>query len=174
MKVSGISASSVCRLLVLNASRIALLPPVTPRFRMPRKRRNCIRDQVPIHYPEVRPVCKLAALLLTLSVFAPPLMACLQPDAALTTEERECCRKMAGDCGKMPNSHSCCKTTAPDRDPYVRNSRLQISVLAQATLAVLPVSETIGLPDLASQFVTSSDAHAPPESPPGKTSILRI
>ena len=128
----------------------------------------------PIHYPEVRLVCKLAALLLALSVFASPLMACLQPDATLTTEERECCRKMAGECGKMPASHSCCKTTVRDTDPYLSNSRVQISAPAHAAQAVPPVSEIIGLPGLVSQFVTSSDAHAPPESPPVKTSILRI
>ncbi len=122
----------------------------------------------------MKTVCKLAALLLALSVFASPLMACLQPNATLTTEERECCRKMAGECGKMPSSHSCCKTTVREIDPYLSNSRVQISVPAQATLAILPVNEIIGLPDLISQFLTSSDAHAPPESPPVQTSILRI
>lgn len=122
----------------------------------------------------MKSVCKFAGLLLALSVFALPLMACLLPDASLTTEERECCRKMAGECGKMPSSHSCCKTTVRDADPYLINSRLQISAPAQATQAVLPVGEITGLPDLISQFVISSDAHAPPESPPVKTSILRI
>jgi len=122
----------------------------------------------------VRLVCKLAALVLVLSVFASPLMACLLPDATLTAEERECCRKMAGECGKMPSSHSCCKTTVRDADPYLSNSRLQISAPAQATVAVLPLDQITGLPDLISQFVISSDAHAPPESPPVKTSILRI
>ena len=122
----------------------------------------------------MKTVCKLAALLLALSVFASPLMACLQADAALTTEERECCRKMARECGEMPASHSCCKTTVRDTDPYLSNSRVQISAPAQATLAILPINETIGLPDLISQFVTSSDAHAPPESPPVETSVLRI
>jgi hypothetical protein len=128
----------------------------------------------PIHYPQVRSVGKLAVLLLALSIFASPLMACLLPDATLATEERECCRKMAGECGKMPSSHSCCKTTVRETDPYLSSSLLTISAPAQATVAVLPVSETVGLPDLASQFVTSSDAHAPPESPPVETSILRI
>jgi hypothetical protein len=118
-------------------------------------------------------VGKLAVLLLALSIFASPLMACLQPDATLTSEERECCRKMAGECGEMPSSHSCCKTTIRDSDPYLSNSRVQISAPAQATLAIA-VSEIIALPDLISQFVTSSDAHAPPESPPVETSILRI
>jgi hypothetical protein len=60
---------------------------------------------------------------------------------------------MAGECGKMPASHSCCKTTVRDSDPYLSNSRDQISAPDQATLAILPVSEIIGLPDLISQFL---------------------
>lgn len=60
--------------------------------------------------------------------------------------------------------------TVRDTDPYLSNSRVQISAPAQATLAILPISETVGLPDLVSQFGTSSDAHAPPESPPVETS----
>jgi hypothetical protein len=137
-------------------------------------RRNCIAHPRPIHYPQMRSVCKLAVLLLALSIFASPLIACLQPDATLTTEERECCRKMVGDCGKMPSSHSCCKTTVRETDPYLSNSRLPLSAPAQATVAILPVSMTIGLPDLASQSAPLSDAHAPPESPPAQPSILRI
>jgi hypothetical protein len=116
---------------------------------------------------------KLAIFLVTLSMFASPLIACFQPDSGLTAEERECCRKMAGECGKMPASHSCCKTIVRDTDPYIRNSRVQIAP-AQSTLAILQVSEIIGLPDVISPFVTSSDVHAPPESPPVETSILRI
>ena len=122
----------------------------------------------------MRSVCKLAALLLALSIFASPVMACLQPDAALTTAERECCRKMAGECGKVPSLHPCCKTTIRDNDPYLSNSHPPISAPDQATLAVLPISEIIGHSYRASQFVAASDAHAPPESPPLETSILRI
>jgi hypothetical protein len=122
----------------------------------------------------MRFVGKLAVLVLTLSIFASPLMACLQPDATLTPEERECCRKMAGECEEMSSSHSCCKTTVRETDPYLSSSRLPMSAPAQATVALLPVSEIIGLPARISQFVTSSDAHAPPESPPVETSILRI
>lgn len=136
--------------------------------------RNCSRHNKKDTLTLVRSVCKLAALLLALSVFASPLMACLQPENTLTSEERECCRKMAGDCGEMPASHSCCKPTVREIDPYISNSRVQIPAPAQATLAILPVSEIIGLPDLISQCVTSSDAHALPESPPVATSIRRI
>ncbi len=122
----------------------------------------------------MKSIGKLAVLLLTLSIFALPLMACLQPDATLTPEERECCRKMAGECEEMPSSHSCCKTTVRETDPYLSSSRLSMSAPAHATVALLSVSEMIGLPDRISPFVTSSDAHAPPESPPVETSILRI
>src|SRR5713226_7935297 len=105
-----------------------------------------------IHYPPVRSVGKLAALLLTLSIFASPLMACLLPDTAMTDEERECCRQMAGNCEEMPSSHSCCQPTVRDTDPYLSISRLPIAAPYQAALAVLPVSKVIGWPDLISQF----------------------
>jgi hypothetical protein len=140
----------------------------------PQEHHDCIRCRCPIHYPKVRSLCKLAALLLALSVFASPLMACLQPETTLTSEERECCRKMAGECGNMQASHSCCKTTVRDTDPYLSNSRVEISAPAQATLDILSVSGINGLPDFISQFVSSSDAHPPPESPPVETSVLRI
>ncbi len=83
-------------------------------------------------------------------------MACLSPGSALTDEERECCRQMA------------------DSDPYLSNSRIAISAHADATLAILPISKIIGLPDDISGFAAASDAHAPPELPPAKISILRI
>jgi hypothetical protein len=101
-------------------------------------------------------------------------MACLLPDSALTAEERECCRQMAGECGEMPSSHSCCKTTVRDSDPYLSNSRIAISAHPDATLAIMPISKVIALPDNIAQFAASSDAHAPPVSPPAKISILRI
>jgi hypothetical protein len=122
----------------------------------------------------VKSVGKFAILLLTLSIFASPLMACLQPDSALTDEERECCRQMAGDCEGMPSSHSCCKTTVRDGDPYLNSSRFSISGHPQDALAVLPIIKMIDLSESNSQFLACSDAHDPPESPPSKTSILRI
>ena len=117
---------------------------------------------------------KFAVLLLALSLFGSPLMACLQPDSTLTDEERECCRQMAGDCDEMPASHSCCKTTVRENEPYLSHSRLSISGPPQATLAILPVIQGSDLAEGIFQFAASSDAHAPPESPPSRTSILRI
>src|SRR5437879_10432542 len=93
----------------------------------------------------VKSVGKFAVLLLTLSIFASPLMACLQPDSTLTDEERECCRQMAGDCEGMPASHSCCKTTVRDNDPYLNSPRFSISEHPQDVLAVLPIIKMIDL-----------------------------
>jgi hypothetical protein len=122
---------------------------------------------------KVRLIGKFAVSLLALSLFASPVMACLLPSNALTDEERECCRQMAGNCDEMPSSHSCCQTTVRDNSPYLSNPRLLISAPAQVALAVLPINKTIGLPESISQFV-ALDAHAPPGSPPSHTSILRI
>lgn len=122
----------------------------------------------------VKLVGKFAVLLLALSLFASPLMACLLPDSSLTDEERECCRQMAGKCDEMPSSHSCCKTTVRENDPYLSSSRLLPFGPPQATLAVLPATKTIDLPESISQMLVVPDGHAPPESPPFQTSILRI
>jgi len=66
---------------------------------------------------------KFAVFVLALSLFAAPVMACMLPDSSLTDEERDCCQQMAGDCGQMPASHSCCQITVRDSDPYLVNPR---------------------------------------------------
>lgn len=55
---------------------------------------------------------QFGALLLLLVSFVGPAMACISPNAEMTTEERACCRMMKNDCGQfmdMPASHDCCK-----------------------------------------------------------------
>jgi hypothetical protein len=122
---------------------------------------------------KVKLVGKFAVSLLALSLFASPLMACLVAYNTLSDAERECCRQMAGSCDEMPSSHSCCQTAVRDNGPYLSNPRITIAAPAPIALVVLPFNKTIGLPDNTSQFV-ATDAHAPPGSPPSKTSILRI
>lgn len=55
----------------------------------------------------------LAAAVLVI-MFAAPVMACLLPETQLTPAERQCCRRMAHQCGNMngPGTHSCCKPIA--------------------------------------------------------------
>jgi hypothetical protein len=117
-----------------------------------------------------RSIVALGMLAMWLTV---PALACL-PTPQMTDAEMACCKKMAGDCEMGTAQHPCCKTTTRDNAPYLSNSHSAISAPTQATTAVLPVIEIIGLPDASSQFVTPSDAHAPPESPPALTSILRV
>src|SRR5947209_20002878 len=58
-------------------------------------------------------VFALAVLFATL-----PVMACVLPNAAMTAAERECCKKMARQCGDMgmAKSHPCCQSTATPAD----------------------------------------------------------
>jgi hypothetical protein len=116
---------------------------------------------------------KLALLLLAMTLFASPLMACLQPENTLTPEERECCRQMAGQCDQMPTSHSCCKPIVRESDPYIGNSRTVLPA-DQAPAVLQPVDLAAGLPQDISLFAVLHAVLAIPESPPGQSSILRI
>jgi len=116
------------------------------------------------------------ALGLTL-MFAPAVVAaCMLPFAELTSSERECCRKMATECGEgdMPSEHSCCTTAARNDtvmlatakacsidSPLVLGGVVDAAVVAQATD-----------PALASGIL--SNIHNPPESPPISATVLRI
>jgi hypothetical protein len=122
----------------------------------------------------MKSVGKLGLVLLALSLFASPLMACLLPNSALTDEERECCRQMAGDCGQMPSSHSCCRAVIRDSDPYVSSSRVAPTVPSSLTIAVLPLGQAVALPARISLLISFLDTHSPPQSPPKEVSILRI
>jgi len=54
---------------------------------------------------------QLGVLTLLLMISLAPAMACMAPNAQMTTQERACCRMMKGDCGQMemPASHGCCQ-----------------------------------------------------------------
>ncbi len=45
-----------------------------------------------------------------------PVAACVLPGAAMTSAERECCKKMAEQCGEMgmAKSHPCCNLNYAD------------------------------------------------------------
>src|SRR5438445_1577295 len=71
----------------------------------------------------MKPVAKAGVSLLSLLLFAAPIMACALPAMAMTAAERDCCKRMAGECGKKGMSHSCCQTTtAPDHLPAIKSS----------------------------------------------------
>jgi len=123
----------------------------------------------------VKQIGKVVVLFSLLSVFAAPLMACLLPNGIATTEERECCRQMAERCGAMgmPSSHSCCRTTVRESNPYLASSRASVSTQHLVISADLPIAHTSLLTHV-SRIQVLSNTHAPPESPPETISILRI
>ena len=61
---------------------------------------------------------KVGVFALTALFAALPVMACAVPNAAMTPAERECCKKMARQCGDMgmAKSHPCCQSTATPAD----------------------------------------------------------
>src|SRR5215472_7806216 len=118
---------------------------------------------------------KLVVLLMAMSLWASPLMACMMPEALLTVEERECCKSMAGECGQMemPASHSCCKVVVRQIDSYLINSKFP--TIHSVTMVSPPIAAKDNF--LTARLTrTAFPLHgdSPPVSPPITTSILRI
>ena len=125
----------------------------------------------------MKPVGKVVVSLLSLLLFAAPIMACALPALAMTAAERDCCKRMAGECGKKGMSHSCCQTTtAPDRLPAIKSSSDVSSQHLPSVLlaALLPTPVAAIVTEFGSQWWASSDIHSPPVSPPVSISVLRI
>src|SRR5207244_7264334 len=126
----------------------------------------------------MKPVGKVGVSVLSLVLLATPTMACVMPAAAMTAAERDCCKRMAQECGKgMAKSHSCCQTTAvPDHLPAIKSSSPEISSkhLALILLHALPPSPTVGMIPEFGSSPWAADIHSPPVSPPVTISVLRI
>jgi hypothetical protein len=109
-----------------------------------------------------------------------PVMACVVPNAAMTAAERDCCKKMAGQCGEMgmAKSHPCCQPTGSPIDFHALKASSSSSSQDHLSLVVLQ-----GLPILA-QAVTClsltpmafqvSYTHSPPGLESQTATILRI
>ncbi len=64
----------------------------------------------------VRLLVKVGISALALLMAALPVMACTVPGAIMTAAERDCCKRMANQCGHsgMAKSYGCCEIkTAP-------------------------------------------------------------
>jgi len=118
---------------------------------------------------------QLGVLLLLLMSCLAPAMACMVPDAQMSTQERDCCRTMKDQCGQMemPASHGCCQTTPQT----VRDSALDTKAVAFHP-AILPVIWLVAVEPLkpASAVIgwLEHPDFSPPEPPPTTISILRI
>lgn len=115
---------------------------------------------------------QFVAVVVALFMLGMPVMACVTPDRQLTSEERECCKHMAGMCGRasMPSSHSCCKTTIRPTDDATLTATQAIVPVALIALAVNSYSE----PAITERGLATFVAPSPPESPPPAITVLRI
>jgi hypothetical protein len=118
---------------------------------------------------------QLGVLVLLLVSILGPAMACMVPNAEMSTQERACCRTMKNECGQMemPASHGCCQKTPASVHGNALETKavtLHPVVVAVVQLAafelVNPASAVIGR-------VEHPD-YSPPKSPPATISILRI
>jgi hypothetical protein len=126
----------------------------------------------------MKPVGKVGVSLLSLLLFATPIMACTMQATVVTAAGRDCCKRMAQECGKgkMSQSHSCCTTVEmPDHLPAIKSASAfssQHSVLVLAhPLPQAPAAVTVVE---CSSATWASDIHGPPDSPPVIISVLRI
>jgi len=118
---------------------------------------------------------KLVILVLAASLWATPLVACMLPDALLTEAERDCCSTMADQCGgtAMSESHSCCKMTVREIDPYLANSRF-VPAHVQPAATLFDTADSVPSPETFTSMTLWAHTHSPPISPPATVAILRI
>src|ERR1700748_3632583 len=102
---------------------------------------------------EMRVLRQFGVLVLLLVSCLAPAMACMVPNAAMSTQERACCRLMKNQCGQMemPASHGCCQKTplgVHDNALNTRSVTLHPVVVAVVRLAafelVNPASAVTG------------------------------
>src|SRR5437899_9703148 len=119
-------------------------------------------------------IAKFGVLLLALLVGGIPVMACMLPSAQLTAEESACCKAMANQCGEMgmDSSHSCCAKVLRPQVQLLNSSQQPIS-FELATVSHLSMQD-YSFDLSAARFEPAGFDHAPPESPPAQSSILRI
>jgi hypothetical protein len=126
----------------------------------------------------MKPLGKVGVSLLSLLLFATTIMACTLQANAMTAAERDCCKRMAQECGKgnMPQSHSCCKTVAiPDHLPAIKSSSDFSSTHPSFAFAYVLPQLAVFVPSAEfAQAIWAFDMHGPPGSPPVSISVLRI
>ena len=125
----------------------------------------------------VRLAAKAGVSALALLLAALPVMACTIPGAAMTAVERDCCKRMAHDCGKTGmKSHSCCQTTpVPDHLSAIKSSSdIGSKHLAPVVLHGLPTMPAVAAVPDSGLSLAAPDIHSPPVSPPASISVLRI
>src|ERR1700676_654997 len=105
-------------------------------------------------------------------------MACVVPNAAMTAAERECCKKMSGQCGdmRMAKSHPCCQSTATPADFHaLKTASLEVHHVSLVLFHALPLTaqahESFALARGSARVFCT---HGPPGLDSTATTILRI
>jgi len=112
-------------------------------------------------------------------LFVMPAMACLVPGARLTAAERDCCKKMAGQCEQShgTGSHSCCQqsTEAKVFNLEVKSKSIELNPLASGHVAHFPPPGVLpSSADELSLLRWIAESHGPPPLGSLSSTILRI
>jgi hypothetical protein len=121
---------------------------------------------------------KIGIFALALMLAALPVAACVLPGAAMTSAERECCKKMAEQCGDMgmAKSHPCCKVSASPADSHaLKTASAELNHVSLVLFLALPLTaQTDAHGSLAQWSSRVSCTHSPPGLESLSTTILRI
>jgi hypothetical protein len=100
------------------------------------------------------------------------------PGTAMTSAERECCKKMAEQCGDMgmAKSHPCCKVTATPADFHaLKTASSHLDHVSLVLFQALPLTaQTDAYFSVAQWSSRVSCTHSPPGLESLATTVLRI
>ena len=121
---------------------------------------------------------KVAVSALALMLAALPVAACVLPGSAMTSAERECCKKMAEQCGDMgmAKTHPCCKVSATPADFHaLKAASWEVDHVSLVLFHGLPLTaQTDPYFSLVQGSSRVSCTHSPPGLESLTTTILRI
>ena len=126
----------------------------------------------------MRLAAKFGVSILALMLAALPVAACVLPGAGMTAAERECCKKMAEQCGDMgmAKSHPCCKVSATPADFHaLKVASSQLDHVSPVLFHALPLTvQADAYFSLAQWSSRVSCTHSPPGLESLTTTVLRI
>ncbi len=125
----------------------------------------------------VRLLVKIGISALAVLMAALPVMACTEPGAVMTAAERDCCKRMANQCGHsgMAKSHGCCEIqTAPNDFHALKASFSQLDHSLIDLYAQPIVLQRIAVSQLMFTPNTTFPTHGPPGLVYSATTVLRI
>ena len=118
---------------------------------------------------------QFGVLVLLLVTCLAPAMACMVPNAQMSTQERACCRTMKNQCGQMemPASHGCCQKAPPSIYANALDTRVTALHPVAITAVWLTASELLNPTAVITGSIEQAD-YTPPKSPSSAISVLRI